>query len=365
MQSRFSAVQKFLTHSNLDAVFISNVSTIMYLTEYEGFSREEREGYLLITKRKKYIFTDGRYSEAVKTDIPDFTLIETTGTTPFLQNLEKIVSRLNLEAVGLEIDDLRVTEYKAISSLFPKKKGISLHKLREKKDDDEVLRLKKACQIGDKTFDYITKRIFENQSEKQIAAEMEYVMRRQHAEPSFRTIVASGKNAAIPHHMTSEKKVQINAFLLFDFGVRYKNYCSDMSRTIVIGKATPEQKKIYDTVLMAQQQAVEYIEAALQQGRPVKGADADTAARSFIASVGYPSIPHSLGHGIGIDVHELPRLSTGSQSVLTDGMIFSIEPGIYIPNIGGVRIEDLYTIQKNKLIQLTKAPKKELIELNL
>lgn len=363
LQSRYASVQKFLSSSELDALFISNVSNIIYLTGYDGFSRDEREAYLLITKRKKYLFTDGRYSEAVRRDMPDFTLVETTGLSPFLTNVEKIMTKLKLQDIGIEIDDLRVSEYKSLSPIFHKKRAVTLGKLREKKDEVEIARIKKACQIGDKTFAYILNRLQENQNEKQIAAEMEYVMKRQNAEASFRTIVATGRNAAIPHHMTSEKKIQKNQFLLFDFGVRYQYYCSDMTRTIVLGKATPEQKKIYQTVLKAQQKAIEYIEKTLLAGKPVKASATDSAAREHILSAGYPTIPHSLGHGIGIDVHELPRLSPTSKSVLTDGMVFSIEPGIYLPELGGVRIEDLFTIQNNKLIQLTKAPKKELLEI--
>jgi Xaa-Pro aminopeptidase len=316
-----------------------------------------------MTKKKQYLFTDGRYSEAVRRDMPDFTLVETTSLTPFLTNVEKLITKLNLEDIGIEIDDLRVSEYKSLSPLFRKKRAVTLGKLREKKDGQEIAAIKKACQIGDKTYTYMLKRLQKDQSEKQIAAEMEYVMKRQNAEPSFRTIVATGKNAAIPHHSTSEKKIQNNQFLLFDFGVRYNYYCSDMTRTVVIGKATEQQKKIYHTVLNAQQKAIEYIEKTLLVNKPVKAGAADTAAREYIESEGFPTIPHSLGHGIGIDVHELPRLSPSSKSILSEGMVFSIEPGIYLPEIGGVRIEDLFTIQNNKLIQLTKAPKKELMEI--
>lgn len=362
MHSRFAAVQKFLSSSELDALFISSVSNIVYLTGYDGFSREEREAYLLITKRKRYLFTDGRYSEAVRRDIPDFVLVETTSLSPFLQNVEKIITKLKLTDIGIEIDDLRVSEYKSLSPLFHKKRAVTLSKLREKKDEQEVSKIKKACLIGDKTYEYMLKRIQPEQTEKQIAAEMEYVMKRQNAESSFRTIVATGRNAAIPHHMTSEKKIQKNQFLLFDFGVRCNYYCSDMTRTVVIGKASEEQKKIYQTVLNAQQTAIDYIQEQLFLKKPVSAEKADTVAREYILSAGYPTIPHSLGHGIGIDVHELPRLSPHAKSILTEGMVFSIEPGIYIPELGGVRIEDLFTIQNNKLIQLTKAPKKELLE---
>ncbi len=365
LETRFRALQTFLNTSELDAVFISSVSNIVYLTGYEGFSKEEREAYLLITKRKKYIFTDGRYSTAVRDEIDDFQLVESSSTSPFLSNLEKIVQKAKIESIGIEVDDLRVSEYKAISPLFPKKKSISLSKLREKKDDEETMRIKKACQIGDKTYAYILSRLKADQTEKQVAAEMEYVMKRQNAAPSFRTIVASGKNSSIPHHMTSEKKLQKNAFLLFDFGVTYDMYCSDMTRTVVFGKATNEHRKIYATVLLAQQKAIDYIEHSLSTNKPCSAHQADSVARSTIESAGYPTIPHSLGHGIGVEVHELPRLSPHSKSILTEGMVFSIEPGIYLPDLGGVRIEDLFTIQGNKLIQLTKAPKKELLEIEI
>lgn len=152
---------------------------------------------------------------------------------------------------------------------------------------------------------------------------------------------------------------------MFDFGVKYNNYCSDMTRTIFFGKATAEQKKMYEIVLKAQQSAIQqYNNEAMKQSKFVYAKNLDNTARSYIIEHGYPSIPHGLGHGIGLELHEAPRLSPTSQEILFEGMVFSIEPGIYLPDRFGIRIEDLFAIENGKLIQLTKSSQK-LIEVEI
>ena len=184
---------------------------------------------------------------------------------------------------------------------------------------------------------------------------LENFIREQGFEPSFKTIVAFAENSAVPHHQTGDKKLKSGDFVLLDFGVEFKNYCSDMTRTLIFGKPTKKQKLIHQTVKDSQQKASDYLKANYKKG--VKASDLDKIARDHILNSKFPSIPHSLGHGIGIEVHEHPYLSINSKETLKEGMVFSIEPGIYLPELGGVRIEDLYVIEKNAVRQLTASRK--------
>ncbi|HSA83841.1 MAG TPA: M24 family metallopeptidase, partial [Patescibacteria group bacterium] len=260
---------------------------------------------------------------------------------------------------------------KKISSAVKQTKHLSLASLRITKTPEEIAKIKKACEIGDKAFSYILEQIKPEMTELQIAALLEIFIKTHGAEISFPSIVAFEENAAIPHHKTGNKKLKINNLILIDFGVKYNNYCSDMTRTIFFGKPKNEQKQAYETVLKAQQNAIQYYTREIKRTKNVTASQLDKVAREHIISQGYPSIPHSLGHGIGLQVHEAPRLSPTSKETLAEGMVFSIEPGIYLPALPvrqaggrqvspgfGIRIEDLFAIQNNKLIQLTKSQQK-------
>ncbi|MDP2585725.1 MAG: M24 family metallopeptidase, partial [Candidatus Levybacteria bacterium] len=173
--------------------------------------------------------------------------------------------------------------------------------------------------------------------------------------------VGFGKNSAVPHHQATNNKLTNNEIVLLDFGVKLDNYCSDMTRTVFFGKASAEFKKMYETVLKAQSKAIEFLNTKYlihnTSKQKIIASDIDNIARKHIISSGYKTIPHSLGHGIGLEVHEKPSLSPKSKDILKKGMVFSIEPGIYIPNFGGVRIEDLVVLEKGKLRLLTHSPK--------
>lgn len=161
----------------------------------------------------------------------------------------------------------------------------------------------------------------------------------------------------MPHHQTGNTKLNYGDIVLLDLGAKIENYCSDMTRTLFFGKPSRKQKEIYKTVLIAQQRAVDVINATIKNGKQVKAAAVGEVARKYIISKGYPSIPHSLGHGIGLEVHEHPSLSPKSRDILKEGMVFSIEPGIYIEGFGGIRIEDLFVLEKSGLRQLTTSSK--------
>ena len=226
------------------------------------------------------------------------------------------------------------------------------------KTPEEIDFIKQACDLGDLTFEYITKNIKEGISEKKLALKIARFIRDHKGKLAFRPIVAFGKNACTIHHKPADKILNKPSLILVDLGSKINGYCSDMTRTLFFGKATKKQRRIYKTVIFAQQKAIDYINRRKNPG----GFDADKIAREFIIKSGFPSIPHSLGHGIGTKVHERPRISPKSKNILTPGMTFTIEPGIYLPGFGGVRIEDTFVLEESGLKQLTKSLK-DLIEI--
>ncbi|MBI5123376.1 aminopeptidase P family protein [Candidatus Roizmanbacteria bacterium] len=351
IKKHLAYLQNLLDKNSLDAVLISSLSNIIHLTNFSHFTDLEREAYILITKKDQFIFTDARYSHAVKTQLKNFQLLEISTNNSFTKHLQKLMAEKEIKKLGVEENNITVTEHKRLTSIFKESVHIELKNFRVAKTDLEINNIKKACAIGDKTFSYILKKIKLGMTEKEIAFLLETFIRKQGAEISFPSIIAFGANAAVPHHKTGIKKLTANNFILMDFGVQYENYCSDMTRTIFFGKATKEPKKVYQVVKEAQKLAINYI----QKHDSILASEVDKIARDYITKNGYDTIPHSLGHGIGLQVHEAPSLSPNSKDLLTEGMVFSIEPGIYLNDKFGVRIEDLFAIQENKLVQLTKS----------
>ena len=361
MYNRIEKIRAILEKRQLDALLVSSVSNIFYLTQFSEFSSEEREAYLLISKDKQYIFTDGRYKEAVETDIPNFQLQLITPQTPFVTLLKNICEKEKLDQVGFEENNITFWEYQRIQQTPMELSPLSLH-IRMYKDDTEIAAIQKACDLGDKTFAYVLHKIKEGITEKELQIEIELYIKKQGADISFRPIVAFGANASMPHYVSSDKrKLKPNECILIDMGTKVDGYCSDMTRTVFFGKPTEEQTKVYETVLTSQQKAIDYINKRLNTNSTILSKNVDNIARGYINSQSYPSIPHSLGHGTGIDVHEPPSLNPTSEMQLQNGMVFSIEPGIYLPKSIGVRIEDLVAIQNNELTILTLSPKELIV----
>lgn len=355
-QRRIKSLRDKIAQEKVDAVLVSAVSNIEYLTGFTNFSKDEREAYIFIGKDFGYIITDGRYTEAVKREVPHLNLFERGGkksTKDLFKKHQKEIKKL-----GIEEDNLTVSEHKVFKKHFKNIKHFDVSHLRSIKSLEEISKIKKSCKLGDLAFKYILKTIKTGISEKEIARSLENFIKNHGADFSFPPIVAFSKNSAVPHHQTGQTKLtEKGEFVLLDFGVKLENYCSDMTRTLFFGKPTEEQEKIYQIVLTAQQKAVDFANSVLKSGKELKTAEVDKTARDYIISKGYPSIPHSLGHGIGLEVHEHPHLAPNSKEILKEGMAFSIEPGIYIPGLGGVRIEDLFVLEDNRLRQLTKSPK--------
>ena len=371
MKTKNRNIIRLLLQKKLDAVLITDPYDISYISGFANFSSEEREGFLFVTKTGSYIITDGRYDEAVEKQTDGFTVLTRSHDNKLEDILTELIEKHKIKHIGFDEDDLSAAEYVKYKKLFGKFIPFSIKELRITKTSDEIQKIQKACSLGDEAFKYILGKLKSGVTEKEIAFEMEIFIRKKGADLSFPSIVAFGANSSVPHHLTGNTKLKKGDFVLLDFGVKYENYCSDMTRTIVFGKPSDKQKKTHATVLEAQQKAVKYVEnfysssersesrsksSRFRSNNKLKLSSLDRVAREYIISQGYPTIPHSLGHGIGLEVHETPSLSPGSKETLDEGMVFSIEPGIYIPGFGGVRIEDLFAIQKGKLVKLTKSP---------
>lgn len=219
-----------------------------------------------------------------------------------------------------------------------------------------VEKIKQAAKIGDLAFEYILKEIKTGISERKLAALINSFIKEKNAKFAFPIIVAFGENSSEIHHKTGNRKLKHGDIIMLDFGAKVDGYCADMTRTIFFGKPTLKQQNIYQIVLKAQQKAIDFINHCLKLNKTIRTTEVDKIARDYIISCRYPNMPHALGHGIGRKVHQSPRLSPKSKEVLKEGMVFSIEPGIYLKNWGGVRIEDLFVINRGKLEQLTLSP---------
>lgn len=351
----FQKLRTALSQIGLDSFLVSSSLNIFYLTGYRGFSEEENEAILLVGKKKNYLITEARYTEEVK-KINGVDVKTVSKDKKFQDVLREISAKENLRKTGFE-EDTTYSLYgnfkKASLHLYPS--GKILEELRETKDKKETALIIEACKIGDKVFNKIEKQIRIGISEETLAKRIEILIKEENGDPSFRPIVAFGKNSAVPHHLNSAVRLKENQIVLLDFGVKYKGYCSDMTRTIFFGKPPKWFVKMYQTVREAQKITAEKVKIGS------KASDMDKVARDFILENSYPNIIHSVGHGIGLKVHENPHLSPLSKDKLKEGMIFSIEPGIYIQTKGGIRIEDLYLLTKTGAKKLTLSPNKMIV----
>ncbi len=349
-------LKKIMQEKKADALIVSKECNIRYISRFRG------EGYLYISDRRQAVLTDSRYTTQAKEEAREFEILEISSTCGYEELFRRLMEEDGAARIGFEDQHISYAGYESWQKNIPGREwiglGESLNQLRMVKEPWELERLEKAEAIGDAAFSHILTVIKPGITELEIAAELEYAMKKNGASgTSFDTIVASGIHSAMPHAIPSEKKVESGDFVTMDFGCRYDGYCSDMTRTIVVGKASDRQKEIYRTVLEAQLAALDFIKAGL------RGREVDQVARDVIAKAGYGQyFGHGLGHSVGLLIHEEPRLSLKDMTVLEENMIETVEPGIYVPGFGGVRIEDMVVVTKDGHRNLTHS-KKELIEL--
>ncbi|MCR5784034.1 MAG: aminopeptidase P family protein [Eubacterium sp.] len=341
----------------VDGILVTDEYNFHYLSGFGG------EGILFITKDSKNLITDSRYTIDAKASAgkKGYEVWEYSRDNTVFDILTDLIAQENVKTIGFEDLNIKYSSYKKYTEKFRtiefKEIGDAIESLRMVKTDEEIELLAMAEKIGDMAFKDILPMIKPGISELSLAAEIEYAMKRNGAEGfSFDTIVAAGEGGASPHHVPGEYILKDGDFVTMDFGCIYKGYCSDMTRTVVIGKPTDEQVKVYNTVLKAQLAALD----ALKPG--VTGKSVDKIARDIISEAGYGEyFGHGLGHSVGLFIHEEPRLSPAENRELAPGNIVTVEPGIYIEGFGGVRIEDMVVITKDGYRNLASSPK-ELLE---
>lgn len=362
--SRIKILQESLPSHEIDALLITSPYNIAYLSGIHAFSIEEREARIIITKKSAYLFTDARYTGMVQEKSPFLKLCEIKNTNPFSKQLNDLIKSEKIKTIGFEEENITYKEAADIEEKFEKVEFIPtvgvVEDLRTVKDGDEIRNVREACILTDKAFEFILDKLTPGVSEADVKARLENFIRLEGGELAFSSIVAFGKNSAIPHHLSSNDcKLRTEDFILLDFGAKVNGYCSDMTRTVFVGQPTAEMKKMYQATKEAQEIAIDYILTHTDKKFELK--KAHTLANSHIGTLGFTDIPHSLGHGVGLQVHEEPMVSPYSEEALEAGMIITIEPGVYIPGAGGVRIEDTCLVTPGGLVILTNSPKELII----
>ncbi|MDO8578837.1 MAG: aminopeptidase P family protein [Dehalococcoidales bacterium] len=355
--SRLQKLRRNLADNALDGMFVSQEDNRHYLSGFLGTA-----GSLLITAREAVLATDFRYIEQAGIQAPDYRIVQISATSP--DWFAKLTADLNIKRLGFEAGDITFSRHRQLSeSILGTNSQLELvptegtvEAIRMVKEPEEIEFMSSAAGIADKAVEHARKVIHAGLKEKELAWEIEKFMRESGSQSlPFEVIVASGPNAALPHARPSERRIGNNEPVVIDIGARIHGYCSDLTRTICLEEPNggdPKFKQVYAIVLKAQSAAI----TGITKG--TTGRDADALARKIIEDAGYgKAFGHSLGHGVGLDEHEQPCLGPNSKDVLTDNMVFTVEPGIYLSGWGGIRIEDLVVLENGKIRPLSKVAK--------
>jgi len=352
--NRLNKLRQRLAEKGIEAILISQPENRYYLSGFDG-----SDGFLLITPQNKTLATDFRYIEQAKRQAPDYDIFQITGDVESW--FPELVDGLKKRELGFEAGHITFAMHHRLNDILDDTKfqirlvpvdGL-VESLRAIKEPEEIELITKAVAISDAAFEYITDMIRVGMTEQEIAWEIEKFLHERGSEPiPFDIIVTSGPNSALPHAKPSPRVIQSGEPVLIDIGARVEGYGSNLSRTICPDIPDETFKRVYDTVLGAQLKAIAEITAGMT------GAQADGVARKAIKQAGYNhAFGHGLGHGLGLAPHELPRLGPNSADNLVDGMVFTIEPGIYLTGWGGVRIEDTVVMENGKIRVLSQAKK--------
>ena len=353
---RIDLLRARLDEEKLDAILISSAENRRYLSGFVGTA-----GWLFVTKADAVLCTDFRYTEQAGLQAPGYRVDRIGGK---LDWMPKLFAEHGSKQVAFESDNITVAQFDRIGEALKEARdlpsgtqlkptqGITLG-LRAVKDAEEVRLLSRAIQIGDEALAEVEKALKPGMTEEEVAWRIEQAVRVRGAEAiSFDTIVGSGPNAARPHHRAGSDVLREGQTIVIDMGAKYQGYCSDLTRTVVLGKPDSQAKRVYDIVLAAQLAAIEMVRPGMT------GAECDAISRKVIQEAGYAdAFGHSLGHGVGLEVHESPGVGPNSQGKLQENMVFTIEPGIYISGWGGVRIEDVVVLENGRARVMSKAPK--------
>ncbi|MFA5367909.1 MAG: aminopeptidase P family protein, partial [Dehalococcoidia bacterium] len=341
MTGRLDRIRQQIDGKGRDALFVSQAENRRYLSGFTGSA-----GYLFITQNDAVLATDSRYIEQAQDQAPDFQIFQTQGAMSKWFN--ELLSSFDVKKVGFDANDISFAAYRSITADIRGKELVPteglVESLRAVKDDGELALIKKAVELCDAAFEKVFSEIQAGMTEIEVAWQLEKTMRESGSGVlPFDIIVASGPNAAMPHHQPTDRPIAAGEPVIIDMGASVGGYTSDLSRTICMGKKDEKFDKIYDLVLGAQLTAIATIESGMI------GDTADGLARTVIEQGGYGErFGHGLGHGVGLATHEAPRLGRESKDILADGMVFTIEPGIYISGWGGVRIEDMAVLKQGR-----------------
>lgn len=346
---KLSKLREEMNKRGMDAFLVTSAYNLRYITGFTGTS-----GLALITRNDAWFVTDFRYTEQAGEQVKEFKVVQ--AQKGLIDEVARIAQEAAVERIAFEQDYMTFATYtvyqEKLAAAVEPVSGV-IESLRMFKSPEEIEVLKAAAKIADDAFEHICSWIKPGMTELEVSNELEFYMRSQGAAcSSFDIIVASGLRSALPHGVASDKKIEQGDFITLDFGALYKGYISDITRTIAVGEPSEKLKEIYQIVLDSQVLALEKIKPGMT------GIEADAIARDYIKSKGYgEAFGHSTGHGIGMEVHEAPGLSFRSETVLEPGMAVTVEPGIYLPGIGGVRIEDDILITETGNERLTHSSK--------
>ena len=342
-----------LNNKNLDGIYITNLTNVRYLTGFTGSA-----GSVLILDGINHFFTDGRYIEQSKEQVKNCKIHIVSNYFKYIADNSLIKDNLN---IGFESDHLSVSLFNNLCDAINNIQWVQcvgiVEKIAAVKDQLEIQSLKTAIEITDEVFTQIIPELKIGATEKDISAKISYLFKMNGAEgDSYESIIGSGWLGALPHARPTDKKFEKGDFVVMDFGALYNGYHADMTRTVVIGEASDKHKEIYNIVLESQLAGIKIAKAG------VTGAEVDDACRTVISQAGYgDKFIHSTGHGIGLEVHTYPRISSINKMPLLENYVITIEPGIYLEGWGGVRIEDDCLISKNECIPLNKSTKEMLV----
>ncbi len=349
--ARLAAVRLRMEKADLPALLVSQITNIRWLTGFTGTN-----GFVLLTQTDALFATDSRYVEQAKSQVHGFVHHLLPTSAP--EEVTAILEKAGASRIGFEAESVNCALYRKYREKLPPAidlvptEGI-VDGLRMVKDAVEIEKTQAACRIADNAFDHILAYIKPGANERDVMLELEWFMRKERrADVAFDTIVASGPRSALPHGRAAERVMEVGDFVTLDFGAKLDGYNSDITRTVVLGEPTTEQRKVYQIVLDALRISIDAIRPGAQ------GKVVDAIGRDFIAHAGYGDyFGHGLGHSLGLNVHDGPGLSKTSEVTLANGMIITVEPGIYIPDWGGVRIEDDVVVNDDSPRVLTTSPR--------
>lgn len=353
---RLANLRRSMKNLDVDALIIGYSENILYLTGFSG-----SEGWLVVSKSQAYLIVDSRYYEQAALEVNCTGLNHVQLKSPLEQCLLSLFRDHRFKTIGFEEDHLNYLNYKKLQDAL-RKEGMefgltpcknAVEALRAIKDTEEIAKITESARLSDIAFNQLLTLVRPGITEHDLAWQLERHLRENGSENlPFQVIVCSGPQTSMPHGRPGARKLISGDPVLIDFGARFSGYCSDMTRTLFVGKIDDIYKKAYDIVLAAQLTATACIKAG------ISGREADAYARKIIEEAGYADLfSHGLGHGLGLEVHESPRLGVNSTDILAENMVFTIEPGIYIQGLGGIRIEDTVVLQNNEILSLNKSEK--------